>query len=391
MSTLDEHARSGLEAIEQKRYDDAIASFRAAIAADVASGQEGRPDIRHALAMAHLHRGDVGNAVEPLEEAVRLSERFAEAQHQTLRREFHLTLATVYQLVDRVGASRKVLETVIARWPEAVEPYLQLGQLLLSSCNPEEGCKVYARATDLLDKDQRESAKALVGAVRAFLESGNDASGFLEAHGDSYRQYFDEIARAQLEQGWYAEAARMTRRPDGEIVPVLGEGAKPYALERVDLVNPADGSVSSVYSEQEPMIVQVEGLEPLAQVPITLPWAGWPFEVWVSTRCPWHWLSIVVQLREAMDEQSRVEAIEPAISTWYLAGYNGEFGDKETGRFHYVTDPDMVGTRAITYVVDLGRAKFDAIPDLLRKLVIAHDRTPIQRVLFGEGRLPEDL
>ena len=44
----------------------------------------------------------------------------------------------------------------------------------------------------------------------------------------------------------------------------------------------------------------------------------------------------------------------------------------------------------MTWVVDLGRAKWDAIPDLLRKLGVLHERHPIQRVLFGEGRVPED-
>lgn len=385
MATLDELAKRGLQAIGEKRYDDAIAAFGEAVrlAPD-------RPDIRHALGTAHLHRGDTGNAVEPLEAAVRLAEPFTAPEHQALKREFHLTLATVYQLLDRVGAARETLRGAIRRWPEEVGPYLQLGQLLLGACRPDEGCAVYGEAVDLLDRDQRESAKALVGAVRAFLESGHDSLAFLEAHGDSYRQYFDDVARTQQEQGWFAEAARMTRRDDGEVVPLLPEGARPYALERVDLVNPADGTVSSVYSEQEPMVVAVEGLEPLAQVPVTLPTKGFPFEVWVSTRAPWHWLPIVVQFRGSASFDERVGWLEPVLGSWYLAGFNGEFGDKDSGRFHYVTDPDELGTRGVTYVVDLGRAKWDAIPDLLRKLTVLHDRHPIARVLFGEGRVPED-
>lgn len=385
MATLDELARGGLKAIEEKRWDDAIAAFGQAV-----KEAPDRPDIRHALGTAHLHRGDTGNAVEPLEAAVRLSEGFDAPEHQAMKREFHLTLATVYQLLDRVGSARAALRGIVSRWPDQVEPYLQLGQLLLSSCNPEEGCKVYLEAVDLLDRDQRQSADALVGSVRAFLESGHDPLAFLEAHGDSYRQYFDEVAKAQLEQGWYAEAARMTRRADGEVVPLLPEGARPYAMERVDLVNPADGKVSGVYSEQEPMIVAVEGLEALAQVPVTFRSASQPYAVWVSTRAPWHWLSIVIQFRDPADFDTRVSWVEPAIGSWYLAGFNGEFGDKDQGRFHYVTDPEEVGSRAVSYVVDLGRAKWEAVTDLLRKLAVLHERHPIQRVLFGEGRVPED-
>jgi hypothetical protein len=125
-------------------------------------------------------------------------------------------------------------------------------------------------------------------------------------------------------------------------------------------------------------------------VPVTLLSKGHPFPVWVSTRAPWHWLPVVVQFREPGTSQELIDRVEPALGSWYLAGFNGEFGDKETGRFHYVTDPDTQGSRSVTWVVDLGRAKWEAIGDLLRKLGVLHDRHPIQRVLFGEGRVPED-
>lgn len=386
MGTLDEHARAGLQAIAEKRYDEAVRAFEAAVAL-----APDRPDMNAALGTAYLHRGDAGNAVAPLERAVALAEPFTAPEHQERRREFALTLATAYQLMDRVGHAERTLRDVVARWPEhSLEARLQLGQLLLSSCRPEEGCKVYDEAADWLDKDQRQSAEALVGSIRSFLASGHPASVFLEAHGDSYRGYFDEIAKQQVEHGWYAEAARMARRPDGEVVPVLGEGARPYAFERVDLVNPKDGAVSSVYSESEPMVVAVEGLEPLAQVPILLPWTGHPFAVWVCTRCPWHWLPVVVELAEAVPFERRVDLVEPTVASWYLAGYNGEFGDQESGRFHYVSDPQPLGERAVAWVVDLGRSRFEAVGDLLRRLGVLNDRHPVRRVLFGEGRLPED-
>jgi tetratricopeptide (TPR) repeat protein len=391
--TLDDHARLGLAAIQDERFDDAVAAFRAAV--DLAPE---RPDINSALGMAYLHRGDAGNAIPSLEAAVRLSGPYQAPEHQERRREFALSLATAYQLMDRISEAEATLAGVIARWPDAsVEARLQLGQLLLSSCRPTEGCAVYEAASDWLDKEQRQAAEALVGSVRAFLDAGHPASVFLEAHGDSYRAYFDEIAKQQAEHGWYAEAARMTRDTagaEGELVPLVPDGARPWALERVDLVNPADGTVSSVYSEREPMVVAVEGLEALAQVPILLPWPGHPFEVWVCTRCPWHWLPVVVEFSaqqpDGLPVEDRVAWVEPTFSSWYLAGWNGEFGDRDTGRFHYVTDPAPLGSRAVALVVDLGRAKFAAIPELLRRLAVLHDAHPLRRVLFGEGRLPED-
>lgn len=381
---VDEHARAGLKAISDRRFDDAIQAFRAA----VARAPE-RPDINHALGMAHLHRGDVGNAVPHLEAAVTLSAPYDAPQHEPLKRDFHLSLATAYQMLDRIEDARRALEQIVARWPDTVEARLQLGQLLLSSGRPTEACEVYDDAIDWLDKDQRASAEALVGTVRAFLATAHAPSVFLEAHADSYRQYFDEIAKAQAEQGWFAEAAQMRRGDDGEVRAVLPEGARPYALVRVDLVNPADGTVSSVYSESEPMVVAIEGLEPLAQVPVLLPWTGHPFEVLVSSRCPWHWLSIVIQLAAPTPPDERLARLDDAVGAWYLDGYNGKFGEADTGRFHYVTDPEPLGASALSYTVDLGRARFDAIGDLLARLAKVHATSPIRRVVFGEGRLPE--
>ena len=385
MGSLDDHARAGLKAIEDERFDDAIAAFQAALAL-----APDRPDLNNALGMAHLHRGDAGNAIEYLEAACRLSEPYDRPEHQQLRREFHLSLATAYQLMDRVTDAATALRGLIEGWPDDLPARLQLGQLLLGSCRLSEGLAVYREAADLLDREQREAAEGLVGTIEAFLASEHSASVFLEGHAESYRQYFDEIAATQAEHGWYAEAARMALGPDGEPRPTLPEGARPYAFMRVDLVNPSDGTVSGVYSEADPMVVALDGLEPLSHVPVTLPWeADAPFEVWVSSRAPWHWLPLVIQFHRPGPIDDLVERIDEVIGSWYLDGFNGSFGDKEEGRFHYITDPDGVGDRAVSYVVDLGRARYEAVPDLLRRLRILHDRHPIERLLLGQGRLPD--
>jgi len=384
MSSLDDVAQRGLRAIEEQRYEDAIRLFTEA----VALGPE-RPDVRNALGMAHLHRGDAGSAIPHLEQARTLAEPFDAPEHQSLKREFQLSLATAYQLMDRVDDAQTALRDLIARWPDAVAPRLQLGQLLLSSGRAREGVAVYREAADHLDADQQQSARALTGAVEAFLDSPRHADVFLRAHAESYRAYFDEVAAPQVASGWYAEAARMAPGPDGELVAVVPDGARPYALMRVDLANPADGTVSGVYSESEPMIVAVDGLDPLAQVPILLQWEGAaPFPTWVSTRAPWHWLPIQIQFREPAAAAERVDWIDAVIGAWYLTGFNGEFGEQQVGRFHFVSDPDALGDRGVSYVVDLGRARFDAVPALLQRLATLHQEHPIAQVVFGQGRLP---
>ena len=73
------------------------------------------------------------------------------------------------------------------------------------------------------------------------------------------------------------------------------------------------------------------------------------------------------------------------IGGWYLNGYNGEFGEKGEGRFHFITDPEAIGGSGVGYTVDLGRARFDAIPALLNALTVLHGRHRIKRVLFGQG------
>lgn len=385
MASLDDHARAGLKAIEDERFEDAIQAFEQALAID-----PDRPDLNNALGMSHLHRGDAGNAIPHLQRACALAEPYTAPEHVNLKREFHLSLATAYQLMDRVAEARDTLRDLIRWWPDGIEVRLQLGQLLLGSCQLSEGLSVYREVGNDLDKEQRKAAEALVGTIEAFLDSDHPASTFLLAHAESYRAYFDEIASTQAEHGWYAEAARMAVGEDGEPRPALPEGARPYAFMRVDLVNPSDGTVSGVYSETEPMVVALDGLDPLATVPILIPWEeAAPFEVWVSSRCPWHWLSIVVQFRDGAPPEARTGWIDELIGGWYLAGYNGEFGEQESGRFHYITDPDPVGDRAVAYTVDLGRARYDAIPALLRRLTVLHDRHPVQRVLFGQGRLPD--
>lgn len=383
MATLDELARKGMDAIQEKRFDDAIEAFTEAVAAE-----PGRPDMNQALGMAYLHRGDVGNAIPHLEKAVELAEPFDAPEHQALKREFHQQLATSYQLMDRVDEAIRALRGINRRWPSVPEPYLQLGGLLLSTGRLDEGIAAYRDAAGVLTGDDQKAAEVMIAAIEAFRETEHPGSVFLEAHAASYKDYFDQVAAAQAEHGWYAEAARMARGADGEPVPIVADGARPYALTRVDLVNPADGTVSGVYSEQEPMIVAVEGLEPLAETAIVFPWGGWPFDVGVCTRSPWHWLQIAIQFQTPGTDEALVERIDELVGGWYLSGYNGEFGEKDSGRFHYIGDPEVLDDRSVSYVVDLGRARFEAIDTLLKRLTVLHDSQPILRVFFGLARLP---
>ena len=385
MSDFHAHAQAAIKAIEEKRFDDAIASFGKAIEA-----APDRPDMNHGMAMAHLHRADILAAIPYLENTVRLAEPFTDPKFAEQRLQYHLQLAATYQVADRTQDAEDTLRDAMKRWPDAAEPYLRLAQLLGTSCRLDGAVKAWKQAIDHLEGEAKQAAEALVGAVDAFKAADHSGNIFLKAHAGSYKEYFDQIAEEQAKNGWYAEAARMAHAVDSdELVPVVAEGARPWALSRADLVNPSDGNVHHVYTETEPMIVALNGLEPLAQVPLLFPWPDQPFDLWVCSQCPWHWLDVLVQFRSPADsEEALVERIDERIGSWYLDGYNGTWGDAESGRFHYATDPAVLGDRAVHYVFDLGRARYEAIETLVKRLVILHDTHPIERVLLGKGRLP---
>lgn len=384
MSELDKHAKAGIEAINDNRLNDAIEHLQQALALD-----DSRPDLNNALGMTYLRRGDAANGIPFLKRAVALSEPYNEPEHQEMRRHFHLGLATAQQALDLVKDSIETLRNTVTLWPQSLEVRLQLAQLLTQTGELDEGIRRFQELENdaSIDPEYREMSKVVASTVTTFLDSNLDGEVFLRAHQESYKQYFDEVSAEQVAQGWYAEAARMKKGPDGQPQPIIAQGARPYAMERVDLVNPKDGNAASIYSEKEPMIVTVNGFEPLAQVPVVFTWPGRAFDVRVCSRCPWHWLDVFIQFAQDGSEQDLVQRIEPTIGDWYLAGFNGDFGSSDSGRFHYITDPEVIGQRTVNYRIDLGRSQFDAIPNLLKRLEILHASTPIDCVLFGQGKV----
>ena len=49
--------------------------------------------------------------------------------------------------------------------------------------------------------------------------------------------------------------------------------------------------------------------------------------------------------------------------------------------------PEALSDRAVSYTVDLGRARYEAVLTLLKRLTVLHDTHSIERVLFGYTRL----
>jgi len=385
MPTFDEYTRAGIAAMEERNLEEAAEQLGEAHALEPE-----RPDINNLLGTVLMASGQLHRAVGHLRSAVRLSEPFVDENVQPMKRQFQINLAQCLTRLDQVTAARKVLEAAVAQWPNDPPVRLRLGQLLLQSCSVEDGKAVYRALAALegLDDEAQSAAAGMVDCIEAF-QAEHSAELFLRAHQESYVTYFTEVATGPEAEGWYAEAARMANGPDGTPRPIIPEGARPYAMQRVDLVNPADGEIASVYSDTEPMVVSLNGFEPLAETPVALRWNDdtRDFQVWVSSRSPWHWLGFTIEFANTTDP---MEAIDEVIGPWYLAGYNGDFGSSESGRFHYITDPELIGDQIVSYNVDLGRSGFEAIAALMGQLVKLHARQPIRRILFGIGRFPTE-
>jgi hypothetical protein len=132
------------------------------------------------------------------------------------------------------------------------------------------------------------------------------------------------------------------------------------------------------------MLVGVKGYEVLAEAPALLPWPGVTFDLRASTQAPWDQFPIQILL----EDQNPLDVVDPLIGEWYRAGYDGAFGTREGGRFHYISDPERVRSCGVLYHVDLGRAEFRAIEDLVARLSSLHDAHRIARVVLGRGHLP---
>ncbi len=350
-----------------------------------------RVDLLQALGVVHLQLGEAELACRLLEEAVARAEALVRArpddrlQLVAMRDGIRLSLAAAYEDLDEPAQAEAHYRGVLSDTPGHPRARQALAHLWFASGKLREGLDelgtYVAEAHD--DPEFLEGAKAYADAVDRFVKKNIMPREFLVAHRESYVEMFDHYAAEQEAEGWIAEAARMKRAPDGRIVPLIPEGARPYAAVRVDLVNPQTSEVGQV--GDQPMVVAVADYEALARAPATFGVEGLPFGLRISSQCPWDQLPISL-LFERLDG---VDAVDGVIGDWFRAGYDGAFGTRDAQRFHYVSDPEPKRNGCgVTYNVDLGRARVEALDDLLRRLVGFHSQHPIRMLLVGRGYLP---
>lgn len=377
MSTED-LAQKAIVAINQGNPGEARDALRAAL-----SESPERVDLMHALAVTYLQLGEPFDALTVIQDAEALALEAADERAGTMMAQIVLTRAAIFEDLLQAPEAEEAYREVLKHEPENPSALQGLGWLLLAWGRLDEGVaalrafgEAAAEASDFV-----EAAGAFLESLAKFKREDIHPKEFFEAHRGSYVEFFDHHARVMEGKGWMAEAARMKR--EGErIVNAIPEGARPYAAVRVDLVDPNTGQVGLV--GEEPMVVAISGYEALAQAPVVFATPRDAFPVYISSQCPWNDLRIQVRV----GSEGAIADLDQVVGDWYTAGFDGAFGASDRGRFHEISEPQRLAVDIASYTVDLGRAEVNAIEDLLRRLRVLHERSPLGGVLFGRGYLP---
>ena len=349
-----------------------------------------RPDILNALGVCQLQLGESHLALPLFAEAVSRADmlviqRPAERdQLEAMRDGIRLSLAAAHEDLDQPDEAESAYRQVLSDTPGQPRARQGLAHLLLARGELRTGVQQLRTYVEE-DRDENpflEGAKAFADDVERFQKEDIDPGEIIVAHREAYCEMFDSYAGEQAKLGWIAEAGRMRRGPTGQPVPIIPDGARPYAAVRVDLVNPQTSEIGQV--GDQPYVVALAEYQSLARAPVAFPLRGYPFDVRISTQTPWDQLPI--QLHFALD--GALDAADLVVGDWYTAGFNGTYGTADGHRFHYISDPEAKRNfRAVTYDVDMGRSKIEAVHDLLRRLTVLHDAHPLVRVHVGRGYL----
>ena len=370
------------KALEAVRGDD-LEEARGALMEALTEYPE-RLDLVHTLAIIELQVGRPDHALDLTQKASALALERRDPGDLELLPLLLLAQGAAHEELNQPAQSLQAYEAILSDHPGHPLAAQGKGHLLLAWGQLERGLETLQAVVDAGADDPRfiEASQKLIAGVRAFLDADLHPSNFADAHRGSYEAFFSHHADQQAAEGWIAEAARMRRGEDGQMVPVIEDGARPYAGTRVDLVDPSTGQAALV--GDQPMVVAVAGHEVIAQAPIVFAWPGQDFPAYGSSQMPWNLLHITIQFESA----DPVAAADPTVGDWYTAGFDGQFGAPDRGRFHSITDPMQIGPHTVRYDLDCGRAEVTAIEDLLKRLNVLHGEHPIAGVLIGRGFIP---
>lgn len=383
MATPQELADRAMEALRGEDPMKAAQALQEALEADPE-----RLDFLHALAVTELQLGDANSALALTFRGEQIARRRADQTAHTLFPQLLLARAAAFEDLHDPESAVAVFQELLRNEPENPRANQSLGHLFLGWGRTEEGLEVLDRyLSQAVDEPPfLEATQAFADAVRGFVRDEIHPRELLNAHRGSYVEFFDHHAERMEAEGWIAEAARMHRDEDGNVVLSVPEGAPDWAGVRVDLVNPQTGQPGRV--GDQPMLVGLAGYEALAQAPVLSQWPvrDAPFSIWVSSQVPWNHLRLQIVMED--EPEDVVALLEPVVADWYRAGFDGAFGDPNRGRFHEIDDLVAVGKNSVLVHIDAGRAEVRAIDDLIKRLDVLHSRTPVASLVLGRGYVP---
>ena len=343
-----------------------------------------RVDLRHTLSSFLLNMGEFEAALTTTNEALTMLYVQGPEAAVTLGVPLLINKAECLEQLQDPMEAHKVWEQALEQEPLHPQVLQRYGCFLLAWGKIQEALEKFGTYVEESQDDPNAIAahEALIRLIQNFLEQDIDPKQFIHAHCEEYIRAFNEIADEYVNKGWIAEAARMKRNPDGSMSSIVPEGSQPYAATRVDLVDPESGQGGHVGGE--PLLVAIsEDLAGLINLPILTKNNEHPYPLYVSTQTPWNHFCIQVRMLD-----NELEALDEVIGAWYTEGYHGAFGEKDWGRFHEISPPLTCPDNGVSYYVDCGRANSQSVEDLLQRLEILHQRTPISVVLLGNGKLP---
>ena len=371
--------RNALEAVQGDDPEKAREALMLALA-----DHPDRLDLVHTLAVIELQNGSPEVALEIAEKAAAVAAERKEPGDIVLLPQLLLTQGAAHEELRNPADALGTYDQVLGLEPDHPLAMQGKGHLLLAWGRLDEGIQTLQATLDVGKDDQRflDATQKLIEGIKRFQSDDLHPRNFVDAHRGSYVEFFDHHAQEMAAKGWIAEAARMRKDEQGNLVPVVADGAKPYAGTRVDLVDPQTGQAGLV--GEQPMVVAIQNHEIIAQTAIVFSWPHDEFPVWGSSQMPWNLLSICIRVESENPE----EVVDPTIGDWFSAGFDGEFGTTDRGRFHSISDPERLDSRTVRYLLDCGRAEAHAIDDLLKRLAVLHNTRSITGVLVGRGFLP---
>ena len=342
-----------------------------------------RLDLRHSLAVTLVRMGEAKAARVVTQDAITMGLEMQDKSAATLLGQLYMVDAEASLDLYRPRQAEQAYKSILQDDP--LNPYaLQAyAYLLFRWGRLKNGMDMLQQYLDAKtdEADALEGNQGFLHSVRKFIAEDVHPKELLNAHHGSYLEFFNHHANNMAEQGWQAEQPYIRGEEDGKVQYYVREGDRPYATARVDLIDPKTHQGGRV--GDQPMIVALQGYEPIAHAPVLFPYPGHSFLVMVSSNTPWNNLAIHIRTMDGDWEE-----IDQLIGEWYQAGFHGQFGTQTSGFFHEIGPPMVIDDNSVTYYMDAGRAGVSAIENLLTRLEIAHERFGIDCIIIGEGFLP---